>query len=260
MIKHRGAKRASFMWGSSTRNTRIERLWVEVGTQFARRWRGFFTRLERRHGLKHLSPNHLWLLHLLFLEDINFDCREFQAEWNLHPLGGKRNKGQSPSVFDKFLAVARLDIFLFQDIRFISETEHGVDEDQPGVHPTILEEYYGVEENLDEEWEDVDDLIAADQTSDVRHEAIEAPSHDSPFSPEIEAVFLEALEAVKTQNIIPEGFNLDLDNYPLRESIHLGRGGKMISVILPLDIWWPRALLWAQALDLMTRMLVEGEL
>jgi hypothetical protein len=42
MILLRGPNRASFMWGSSTFNTRIERLWVEVGSQFARRWRAFF--------------------------------------------------------------------------------------------------------------------------------------------------------------------------------------------------------------------------
>ncbi|KAJ6595295.1 hypothetical protein B0H10DRAFT_2329373 [Mycena sp. CBHHK59/15] len=242
MIKHRGAKRASFMWGSSTRNTRIERLWVEVGTQFARRWRGFFTRLEQLHGLDHTSPHHLWLLHHLFLDDINFDCQEFQAEWNLHPLGGTRNKGQSPA-----------------DIRFISETQHGVDEDQPGVHPSILEEYYGVAEDFDDEWKDVDELIADDQTRDIRHEAIEVPSHGSPFNSEMEAVFFEALEDLKAQNIVPEDFDLDVEHYPVRESIHLGRGGKRITVILPVDIWWPRALLWAQALDLMTRMLVEIE-
>jgi hypothetical protein len=31
MILLRGFDRASFMWGSSVFNTRIERLWVEVG-------------------------------------------------------------------------------------------------------------------------------------------------------------------------------------------------------------------------------------
>ncbi|KAJ6585819.1 hypothetical protein B0H19DRAFT_883509, partial [Mycena capillaripes] len=148
---HRGTKRASFMWGLSTRSTRIERLWVEVGTQFARRW------------------------------------RDFQANWNLNPLGGTRNKGQSPA-----------------DIRFISQTQHGVDEDQPGVHPTILEKYYGVEpeEDLDDEWQDIDDMISADQTSDVRHDAVDVPADDSPFNPELGAIFFEALEAVKTENII----------------------------------------------------------
>lgn len=42
MILLRGLNRASFMWGSSVFNTRIERLWVEVGKRFARAWRAFF--------------------------------------------------------------------------------------------------------------------------------------------------------------------------------------------------------------------------
>ncbi|KAJ7043418.1 hypothetical protein C8F04DRAFT_894034, partial [Mycena alexandri] len=66
----------------STNNTRIERLWVEVGSQFARRWRVFFYRLDRT------NPHHLWLLHLLFLDLINLDCKNFRAEWNCHPISG----------------------------------------------------------------------------------------------------------------------------------------------------------------------------
>ncbi|KAJ7826118.1 hypothetical protein B0H14DRAFT_2368362 [Mycena olivaceomarginata] len=98
MILHRGPGRASFMWGSSTRNTRIERLWVEVGTQFARRWRAFFTRLGRMHSLDRKNPAHLWLLHRLFLDELNDDCREFQEEWNHHPMSGNMTGGQSPEV------------------------------------------------------------------------------------------------------------------------------------------------------------------
>lgn len=82
----------------STRNTRIERLWVEVGTQFARRWRAFFTRLENLHRLDRSNPAHLWLLHFLFLEPLNKDCEEFQIEWNLHPMAGSGPKGRSPQV------------------------------------------------------------------------------------------------------------------------------------------------------------------
>jgi hypothetical protein len=47
MILARGPNRRSAMWGPSTRNTRIERIWSEVGSQFARAWRAFFLRLER---------------------------------------------------------------------------------------------------------------------------------------------------------------------------------------------------------------------
>ncbi|KAJ7759836.1 hypothetical protein B0H14DRAFT_3096449 [Mycena olivaceomarginata] len=239
MIKHRGAKRASFMWGSSTRNTRIERLWVEVGTQFARRWRAFFTRLERLHCLEHDSPRHLWLLHHLFLDDINSDCHDFQQEWNLHPLSGTQNKGQSPS-----------------DIRFISQSENGIQEDQPGVHPDILEEFYGTQEDRDDgEWENIDDWIAGDQADDVRHAAIKVPDHRSPFSAAMQTLFFDSLKALQDEGAVPEGYGLtpeELDGnaYPTCESIHLGRGGKKISIILPVDIWWRRAVLWAQGLEL----------
>lgn len=82
---------------SSTRNTRIERMWVEVGTQFGYRWRAFFTRLERRHGLDPEKPGHLWLLHLLFLDFINADCMMFKDEWNHHPLSGN-GRNQTPLV------------------------------------------------------------------------------------------------------------------------------------------------------------------
>ena len=97
MIILRGLNRASFMWGSSIFNTRIERLWVEVGRLFARAWRAFFRRLERLHLLDRSNKHHLWLLHLLFLDAINSDCREFQSDWNSHPISGEGHH-RSPNV------------------------------------------------------------------------------------------------------------------------------------------------------------------
>ncbi len=85
------------MYISSTRNTRIERMWVEIGTQFAYRWRAFFTRLERRHQLDPNNPAHLWLLHQIFLHTLNSDCADFCIQWNHHPISGK-GKDRSPLV------------------------------------------------------------------------------------------------------------------------------------------------------------------
>jgi hypothetical protein len=91
---------------SSTHNTRIERLWVEVGRNFCRYWRAFFMRLERLHHLDRRNPHHLWLLHTLFLQDINDDCQQFIEEWNAHPLSGSDTNNSSPNV-------SFLTVFLF---------------------------------------------------------------------------------------------------------------------------------------------------
>jgi len=82
----------------STQNTRIECLWVEVGSQFVRQWRGFFYRLEHLHFLDVDRPEHLWLLHTLFLDAINDDCRKFQETWNSHPIKGSGTGNRSPNV------------------------------------------------------------------------------------------------------------------------------------------------------------------
>ena len=96
MILLRGLNRASFMWGPSVFNTRIERLWVEVGRRFVRQWQAFFVRLERCHLLQRSNSSHRWLLHYLFLESINKDCQKFCDEWNSHPIASA--EGHSPNV------------------------------------------------------------------------------------------------------------------------------------------------------------------
>lgn len=86
-------------------------MWVEVGTQFAFRWRAFFTRLEARHHLDPSVPGHLWLLHVLFLDDINDDCDQFRDEWNHHPIS-RAGKNQSPLVHHYLLIIFGSKIFM----------------------------------------------------------------------------------------------------------------------------------------------------
>lgn len=83
---------------SSTHNTRIERLWVEVGRNFCRSWRAFFNRLEDQFGLDCSNPGHIWLLQTLFLDDLNTDCESFMSEWNSHPVSGGDAGDMSPQV------------------------------------------------------------------------------------------------------------------------------------------------------------------
>lgn len=79
-------------------NTRIERLWVEVGSQFVRRWKVFFKRLEAEYGLIKTNKTHLWLLHHLFLQDINEDSGRFQEDWNRHGVSGEVTQSRAPEV------------------------------------------------------------------------------------------------------------------------------------------------------------------
>jgi len=107
MILLRGLQHCSFMWGPSVFNTRIERLWVEVGRRFARQWRAFFIRLEGCHLLERNNPQHRWLLHRLFLDSINEDCAKFREEWNAHPISGIGG-GRSPNVSNLIISYVKL--------------------------------------------------------------------------------------------------------------------------------------------------------
>ena len=40
----------------------------------------------------------MWLLQILYLTAINEDCKEFQREWNLHPIAGSMTNNKSPQV------------------------------------------------------------------------------------------------------------------------------------------------------------------
>ncbi|KAI1788742.1 hypothetical protein LXA43DRAFT_974611 [Ganoderma leucocontextum] len=242
----------------STRNTRIERMWVEVGTQFAYRWRAFFTRLERRHQLDPSDPTHLWLLHFVFLDALNGDCDDFRNQWNHHPISGKGHD-QSPL-----------------DIRLLGQLKQGqIHDDFEGVHPSILEEYYGVDRterhplrgrtgaghsdtesehgSEDEARSHIDSKIAASQDHHIRHDAIPTPTSECPFTtPELLATFKAAFQEVNASGIIPMCYGLleaewSLDGY--------GQRGRRVAVELPFSVWWPRAVAWSQGLDLMNRLL-----
>ncbi|KAJ7679330.1 hypothetical protein DFH06DRAFT_974840, partial [Mycena polygramma] len=257
----------------STHNTRIERLWVEVGTQFARRWRAFFTRLGELHRLDCKNPGHVWLLHRLFLDNINEDCAVFQAQWNAHPVSGREAHDQTPA-----------------DMRFLGQLTDGVyDEVDPmaGVDPDVINRYYGVEgtqriqrrgqtgaghpedegDDDDQDWidEDLADAVENDLAHNIRHPAIKVARHRNPFrSRQIENGFFAGLQDIVRHGIVPEGFGVletewEDGDYPAVEAINPGTRGREIIVALPREIWLPRAILFAQALDAMTRALVFEE-
>ncbi|KAJ6489726.1 hypothetical protein C8R45DRAFT_1138343 [Mycena sanguinolenta] len=240
---------------SSTNNTRIERLWVEVGSQFARRWRAFFYRLEALHGLDRTNPHHLCLLHFLFLDLINEDCTNFRAEWNCHPIS------------------VREGVYL---------------DDCAGVHPDIIQQYYGTRGpqrrqmsgqtgagQLDDE--DISlpsSNLATESSSEVDleelveeahagnfHDAVGVPKHANPFSDDgTMQLFYDSLEATIRTDIVPPGYGLlpeewEGGEYPTFEILKSGRrGGRELRVALPDAIWRPRAVMWGRALAVLEQI------
>ncbi|KAF9033010.1 hypothetical protein BDP27DRAFT_1245711 [Rhodocollybia butyracea] len=264
------------MWGSSTHNTRIERLWVEVGSQFARAWRAFFFRLEELHGLDRKNSFHLWLLHFLFLNLINEDCKEFVENWNAHPISGEGHD-RSPN-----------------DLLFLGQLDHGVYEDCPEVDPNLLRRFYGVhgkpvqrqahqtgaghppdEEQSDTDSKGTDDgsewmgighsgenELEGEDKNEFNAEAVEAPVHTNPFqNDETYRVFEAALDRLDETGQIPLGYSIhpsewEEDGYPALGSIRSGRkGSKRLEIALPDSVWRPRSVRWVQGLYLMDQLM-----
>lgn len=78
-------------------NIRIERLWVDVTIQVTAKWKDRFRRFELSHGLEINNPNHIWLLHLLFLTTINNELDFFAKSWNQHKIQIRDGPNRSPA-------------------------------------------------------------------------------------------------------------------------------------------------------------------
>lgn len=73
---------------------------MDVAKGYARKWAEFFRDLEKDHGLNVESPAHLWLLHYLFLSEVNKDAIDWAITWNNHGMRLPRGErsGQSPII------------------------------------------------------------------------------------------------------------------------------------------------------------------
>ncbi|KAE8237514.1 hypothetical protein A4X03_0g9094, partial [Tilletia caries] len=86
MEQARGQGRGSFIQGPSTRNQRIERMWVDVQRWNTAKYKAMFETLEDDGILDVASPIHLWVLHVVFLPQLNRALQHFADVWNRHPI------------------------------------------------------------------------------------------------------------------------------------------------------------------------------
>jgi hypothetical protein len=146
-------------------------LWYDVTQGFGQKWKDFFLELEATHGLDASKPGHIWLLHYLFLQDIQDEATTWANTWNSHLMTLSKERDRSPEdmfVFDMLTRGPRgLDGLFLPDPEPVNPQEFGV------------------------AWEDFEDeqlMTALAEGPEVRHPAhlhtvdVEAPP--SPFTEE----------------------------------------------------------------------------
>ena len=106
--------------------------------------------------------------------------------------------------------------------------------------------------------------IADGQDHSIRHDAVSVSPNMLPFKDETTfTLFVEVLSHLREASYTPPGLLVHDDEwgeeeYPITEVIAGGiRGKKPIELDLPPDIWYPRAILWAQSLTAMRHVLAH---
>lgn len=93
--------------------------------------------------------------------------------------------------------------------------------------------------------------IGAGQERQVRHPATEVPEASCPFRSRDELeIFHDTLNEIKARKRVPVGFHLE-GRFETSETFSTGRMRKGLTVTLEYQIWYPRVLLWCQALELL---------
>lgn len=99
--------------------------------QVGAKWADFFSTLELHHGLDINNVFHIWLLHHLFLPDINQELAFFIESWNQHKITIRGGPSRSPADmfgFDMLVNGVRGDALASLDPMDGEELEvYGVD-------------------------------------------------------------------------------------------------------------------------------------
>ncbi|KIM57678.1 hypothetical protein SCLCIDRAFT_129934 [Scleroderma citrinum Foug A] len=144
-------------------------------------------------------------------------------------------------------------------MRFTGHLEHGFYvQNELTLHPEVLAHYYGSasHEAGSVPYTDLPSLIAEEQAPQFLHKAAKVPKHINPFDHEdLEDVFKQALNEVQRLNHMP--FELGVreeewgdEGYPEIEIIP-SRRNKELVVELPHFVWYPWAVYWCQALEVL---------
>jgi hypothetical protein len=155
---------------------------------FGSKWKLFFCDLELYDNLNVDNPRHLWLLHHLYLPEINRDAQDWAGAWNNHTVGLRGQRGRSPKdmFFFGMLENGHRGIEGFEaDLTDDEIVGYGIDWEAMG-DPQIRTHHNNA--NL-EHSDDIDDqtLPVSNTSSSLRPErfsVVEVESPNCPLTPE----------------------------------------------------------------------------
>ena len=137
-------------------------------------------------------------------------------------------------------------------MRLLEWLEHGVYKGNSGeVDYSTLTQYCA---GINGDVQSVTENISKGQEVHVRHSPVEAARSKPPFRTTLQLeAFQQALQQAMSMDLRPAYLGLDLPYEP-SETFYTGRSRKGITVPLPYNVWYPRVLVWCQAIDLVTRI------
>jgi hypothetical protein len=162
-----------------------------------------------------------------------------------------------------------------KDLFFLGQLEHGIYKDEyDDMHPDLLNRDYGTSQQAavleaqqtgtqhshEVDLEGIIRHIAVGQKQHVRHDPVAPPDARNPFpNTDIQQVFERALKQVCEAGFIPSGLGVreeewEEPTYPGFEALKVGRTKELV-ITLPIQVWLPRAALFAQGFEVLTRTL-----
>ena len=97
MLLHRGFEAPLSVYaGKSVANQRIERFWRDVNQFITTYYKQLFELMQELNILSLDSQNDMFILHFMFLPDINNKLNEFVNIWNNHKISTKNQERNSP--------------------------------------------------------------------------------------------------------------------------------------------------------------------
>ncbi|KAJ7821604.1 hypothetical protein B0H14DRAFT_3089098 [Mycena olivaceomarginata] len=178
METERGVSRGSYIWGQSVNNTRIERLWYDVTHGFGFKWKTFFIDLTVNHGLDPAVPEHIWLLHHLFLDSINEVAPEWAEAWNRHDLQIRGERTRSP--YNMFFFSQLQDGPCGLECMVAPQNEVVVDPSTYGIDWDVIDDSHLMHHHLmenPEEWADQNPFAPNVQVLSELAVAVDLTSH-----------------------------------------------------------------------------------